>query len=498
MNAPKRFGRRNFLMGATGAALAIPTLTSLLPPSVARARGADGVRRNFISYRITNGMYGHDWFPTDAAAAGLTLVEPNVREMALADIEGPVSTLLSEAFDPFRDRMNLLRHIDRLDTSDHDRRSGLFGWSDLEGIDIASLPPSIDNLIAEHAFAIPSVPLNLGIRWSQTGASCSVTITPSGELVEQPSLYPEQAFQSLFGDFDVDDLTATRRREQKRLLVDRALAHYTDVRNHPRLSSADRDRLDEHVEHMFTLEQQLSLSAADCAPPEDDPTELTGSPEHVNARAQAAVDIAIAALRCEMTQVVNLYLDPDTLFSETLHGVSGGHHGASHDSSEGSQLSIRNAHQWHMGYLADLLRKLDVGEDPITGGTLLDNSLVLVNNEIGNQNGQSGTQPDDIDLNHGALDNQVLMVGSCGGRLRTGHYLDYRTDFERNRWSRYIGTSYNWVLVTAMLAMGVEPEAWETDGQPGYGDMRGHKYNMTPLDQVVVGDLRSYLPRLQA
>ena len=90
------------------------------------------------------------------------------------------------------------------------------------------------------------------------------------------------------------------------------------------------------------------------------------------------------------------------------------------------------------------------------------------------------------------------MIGSAGGRLRTGNYLDYRTDFERNRWSRYIGTSYNWVLVTSMLAMGVEPDAWEVNGQPGYGDMRGHNYNMTPLDQVVVGDLRTYLPRLEA
>ena len=46
--------------------------------------------------------------------------------------------------------------------------------------------------------------------------------------------------------------------------------------------------------------------------------------------------------------------------------------------------------------------------------------------------------------------------------------------------------------------LGVEPDAWEMNGQPGYGDMRGHNYNMTPLDQVVVGDLRTYLPRLEA
>ena len=495
MSTPLRLGRRNFLMGAGGAVLAIPALNSLLP-AAARANVGDGVRRNFISYRITNGMFGHDWFPSDAASSGLSLVEPNVREMALGDIDGPISTLLDASFDPFRDRMNLLRHIDRLDTADHNRRTGLFGWSDLEGIDVASLPPSIDNVIAQHAFDFPSIPLNIGLRWSQTAASCSVTTTAKGEVVEQPGLYPEQAFQALFADFNEDDTAAARRREQKRLLVDQALEHYGAVRNHPRLSAADRDRLDEHVEHMYTLENQLSLTAADCSPPED-PTGLSNSPENVDAKAQAVVDIAIAALRCEMTQVVNIYLDPDVLFTDELHGVAG-HHAVSHNSDASSVQAIQNAHTWHMRYLNDFLTKLDVGEDPINGGTMLDNSLVLVNNEIGNQNGQSGTQVDDVDLNHGALDNQVLMIGSAGGRLRTGNYLDYRTDFERNRWSRYIGTSYNWVLVTSMLAMGVEPDAWEVNGQPGYGDMRGHNYNMTPLDQVVVGDLRTYLPRLEA
>jgi hypothetical protein len=76
------------------------------------------------------------------------------------------------------------------------------------------------------------------------------------------------------------------------------------------------------------------------------------------------------------------------------------------------------------------------------------------------------------------------MIGSCGGRLRTGSYLDYRTDFTRNRWSEFIGTSYNWVLVTCMLAMGLEPDDWERNGEPGYGDMRGQPFNTTPLDQI--------------
>jgi hypothetical protein len=110
----------------------------------------------------------------------------------------------------------------------------------------------------------------------------------------------------------------------------------------------------------------------------------------------------------------------------------------------------------------------------------------------------SGNQPGDLDLNHIGVDTQVLLVGSCGGRLRTGMYLDYRTDHTRNRWTRYIGTAYNWVLVSAMIAMGLQPADWEVGGQPGYGELRGGVYDMTPPDKVVIGDQRSIMPRLEA
>lgn len=500
MKTPRRIGRRHFLMGVGGTALAIPALTSLLPRGEAKAGGLGGTERNFISWRITNGHFGHQWYPSDAAVAaggGLQLMEPNVREMALADIAGPISPLLHDGFDPFRDKMTLLRHIDRLDQSDHDAGNGLFGWRTEDASVMPGLPPSIDQLMAQKVFGGMYVPLNLSVRWSEVGSSCSMSVTQQGNLVVEPGLYPGQAFQQLFVGFDVDDVTAERLRQQRLTLVERALEHYGAVRSNPRLSSADKDLLDEHMQHMQQVEQLLASPAVECVPPTD-PGAFARTPESVNAAAQAQVDIAVAALRCGITRVVNFYLDPDVLMNESLHGVSGGHHGASHDASAGSVESILNAHSWHMDYLLDFVAKLDASVDPLDGTTLLDHSLVLVNNEIGNQNGSAGNDGGQLDLNHIGVDTQTMLIGSCGGRLRTGMFMDYRTDFTRNRWSQYIGTSYNWVLVTCMLAMGLLPEDWEVGGQPGYGDMRGAPYDMTPLDKVVVGDLRSYLPGLQA
>ena len=486
-------------MGVGGTALAIPALTSLMPKHEAHAGGLGAPSRNFISWRITNGMFGHQWFPSDAAVTaggGLALMEPNVREMMLADLPGDISPILDQRFDPFREKMTLLRHVDRLDQADHNAGNGLFGWSNDDAEGMVGLPPSIDQLIAAK-LGPANVPLNLGVRWSSVGASCSMSVTAQGNVVQAPGLYPEQAFSQLFVGLDVDDLTAERLRAQRLTLVERSLQHYNEVRNNPRLSTTDKDLLDEHVAQMQQVEQLLASPAIECTPP-DDPGSVSMSPETVNAAAQLQVDIAVAALRCGITHVVNFYLDPDVLMTESLHGVSGGHHGASHDTEAGSVESILNAHAWHMTYLSDFLTKLDETVNPLDGTTLLDDSLVFVNNEIGNQSGQAGNDPTNLDVNHIGIDTQVMLVGSCGGNLRTGMFMDYRTDFTRNRWSQYIGTSYNWALVTCMMAMGLEPDDWEVDGEAGYGDMRGAQYDMTPLDKVVMGDLRSYLPRLQA
>ena len=500
MTKPKRIGRRQVLLGMGGAVLAIPALPSLFGPNEARAGAGPAVNRNFITYRVTNGFFGHQWYPTDAAAAGLTLVEPNVREMNLADIEGPISPILDERFDPLREKLVLMRHIDRMDKGDHQAGNGLFGWGTgtdgLTGIDVASLPPSIDKLIAEKAYGGAFLPLNLGVRWSQTGSSCSFSTTGQGEAVMEPSLYPDQAFQSLFVGLDVDDLTAERLRQQQITLVDRSLEHYHAVRNNSRLSAADKDVLDEHIQHMQQVEQLLQNGTIDCTPP-DDPGGWQGTPENVNPAAQAQIDIAVAALKCGLTRVVNFYLDPDVLMNESIHGVTGGHHGASHDTSPVSVDSILAAHRWHMNYFADLLEKLEASQN-LDGSTLLDDSLVLLNNEIGNQSGSAGNDPNQLDTNHIGVDSQTLLAGSCGGRLRTGLFLDYRTDHTRNRWTQYIGTAYNWVLVSCMIAMGLEPEDWEVDGQPGYGDLRGGLYDQTPPDKVIIGDQRSIMPRLEA
>jgi len=493
VKTPFHLGRRQFLRGSAGAALAIPSLPSLVEADAAVASAS----RNFISFRVTNGYYGSFWYPSEAAlrkTGNFVSVGPNVRRMSLAEIPGPISPLLDASFDPVRGKIALLRHIDKLDGANHAPTSGLMGWS-CKGVlpnDLRGLPPSIDKLMAARIFGGAVSPLNLAIANSSTGPSCSTSVADSGEVLFEAGLYPHQAFEKLFGARLAEPALVAKRLRHKQALVDRVLPHYRAVAANPRLSMADRQHLERHVDHIRDLQSRLSRQIVECTPPRA-PEMFGRTPESIDAAGAALIDLTVAALRCGLTNIVNLYFDPDSLLTGPLHGVENGHHAASHD--PGAVVAVYNAVKWSTRHLSMLLLRLDAERDGNTGKSMLDASLVFFNNEIGNQQGQSGLRLIG-DINHHGLDAQVLLAGSCGGVLRMGDLLDFGTEYRRPRYTSQIGTAYNRVLITCMLAMGLTPQDWEQNGQPGYGDLRGVDPLLSPPDKTVVGDMRAMLPGL--
>lgn len=493
MKKPKTIRRRSFLVGAGGATLAIPLLSSLGQNKV---RAQERSTKNFVSYRITNGHFGHQWYPANEAvesAGGLQPMGEGVIGTRLANLPGEMSPLLDSQFDGLREKMVLMRHLDRLDHCNHNPMNGLLGYTSSDGRlpeSPENMPPSIDQIMAQHVFGGEISPLNLSVRWSETLPSGSYTISPEGPI-QVPGLNSQQAYQQLFAEFELGESEAARRRGLTRSVIDRVLPHYRSVRDNRRLSRADRHRLEQHIEHMDALSRRLESGRGECTPPVEPEAGRVRSAE-IDRAAREQVDIGIAALRCGLTNIVNFYLDPDTLFTSELHGVGGGHHGASHSTNDQAVESIFNAHRWHMRNIASFAAGLEATESG--DGTLLDETMILVNNELGSQSGGSGNQLGQYDLNHASYDIQTLIIGSAGGALQTGNFLDYRSGHERGRWTRHIGMAYNQVYITAMLAMGLEPEHWEVGGVQGYGDMRGDKWGRTPLDQVQMGDLRAGLP----
>jgi hypothetical protein len=118
----------------------------------------------------------------------------------------------------------------------------------------------------------------------------------------------------------------------------------------------------------------------------------------------------------------------------------------SHDEVQkhGEVLAYRYKH------LARLLRVMDQITDT-DGHSLLDNSLVYACNELS-------------DPTHAKTHLQnmaVLLAGSAGGKLSTGHYLDYA------------GRLFNSLFVTMFNAMGLTPADYQRNEVTGFGDYLG-------------------------
>ena len=106
-------------------------------------------------------------------------------------------------------------------------------------------------------------------------------------------------------------------------------------------------------------------------------------------------------------------------------------------------------HKWHNDFIADFIKDLKT-EDPFnTGKSILENTLVFMSNEIGNQGngGQTGN-----DANHIRVDVPCVLFGNVNKYFKTGRYLDYRNDNPpaNNRWYKPLGHPYNQVSVSSM------------------------------------------------
>lgn len=521
----KRVGRRIFLNTAAGAALALPFMPSLLPRELAAQPAASPKR--FVSVMSYSGQFVSDWFPTATPAGyqlrdtmyggtrsdGTTAVhEPwpgtSAKRARLTDFAaGGLSRVLTPELNPFLDKMLLLRGLDYLQYMGHNQGGTLgnyFACSDPSGFNERGLGPmpTIDQVLAYSDRFYPAAPrrrsLALGTGWLE---SRSFTDYGLGGAVEQvqPYLDPQVAWQDLFGDFMAPDMP---RENPNRLLMNAIHADYTRVRSHRRLSTEDRALLERHIAHLADIERELgTLPPASCAAPADPGGtylwwHYDGTADEFARAVDAMVDVAVAALMCDLTRIVTMSCSlgltraggtPRT----SLHNsddVVGDWHDFAHDAASEplDREHIVSLNNWvAVDVFGRFLERLDVEE--AEGRTFLDNSVVLMGGELA--------------MDHYTVGLPTLLAGSAGGALETGWYVDY-TQLDRSYanglmpWGVLIpGIPHNRLLVTVLRAMGLAPADYERDGRLGYGhtDMFGVAYGW-PDDAYEFAQIGNPLP----
>ncbi len=475
--------RRQMLRGAGGVAVGLPFLPSLVPVKAYAANVAFARVPRFVAITTEHG--GISWpnmFPSSAALTNSQEILPGftARWGALkATFEGndavlsPVLRAPATLLTPrIASRMNVLRGLDIPMYMAHQSGAhlGNYSASGGESQTLRNLP-TIDQVMAYSSSFYPTLD---GIRErvlyhaGKYGLSYNFSVPSKrtgGVQATRPVYSAKTLFEQVFPPPSALAPLGTTP------IVDRVLERYRSLRNsNSRLSSGDRQRLDDHIERLADLERKLrARSSSSCSVTPTLPNDGVGTqstrarPDLMVKQYAAITEVVAMAFACGVTRVALIGI------TDTFSEAAGDWH-------------QDYAHQWHIpvkqqalaaavqrvfqSVVLELARKLDVEE--AAGVTYLDNTLVQWTQECGWATHDNWSMP-------------VVTVGGAAGALKTGRFCDYQNQNPRAlliagaaSQTRYggqpihSGLTYNRWLGTALQAMGVKPEEYAQEGMFGY------------------------------
>lgn len=500
-----RTTRRQFLRGAGGFALALPFLPSLAPAATLPAK-------RFVGIFHANGIVPDKWFPATQATK---VLQGPIRELSLTGITGSISDTFNSRFDRYKSKMLMLRGLDCVQrgllgdfATGHDVNFMLGGKLILNGSGqtVREGNVTIDQVMAQSSKVYPAAPLFRSIQARAHGAwtGGSISFARSGtRVVELPGIdNPVTLFNQLFKNLPSGSggtSEADKIKLQNKLAVDLVIDDYKTLSQSRKLSSEDKQALNSHVNFLFELENRLKVLAPNLCTAPQTPSGVTQNFSNLDNIAAAQMQNIAAALKCGLTNIATLaftHFSDNSFYNAAIPGLPNLHH---HDlAHSGDKTGLQALRQFWAKHVATLLDLLDVVEDPATGRTFLDNSVIYWGSE--SHEGES----------HSQVDMPVVLFGGAGGFLRTGRLIDYRDMTKPTGNSGYTGyccgkkyyhgRPYNELLVTLLQAMGLSPADYETGGEPGYGDYsydtpnsKASAAELAPY-QLPLGDRRSVLP----
>ena len=372
--------RRAYLKSA-GALIALPQLESFANDHDSAERDAAPIKR-MVFVANGYGMYPSAWFPTEAGRKYETprLLKPVQRH---------------------RDHFTVFSHLDHGAEGGHVGAAAfLSGIRPVDARASSSDFRTVDLVAAEFVGPRTHLPvLRLGRSWSYDARGALVPAIPS----------VASAFETMF----VNPSPASIARQRHRMLNDQsildAVLEQTRSLQH-RLSQADRNRMDEYLSAVRTVENRIATSRSWLEKPR--PTVEISTPldvEDIVQRVPLIYELIALALQTNSTRVATFGFAVDRVADLSLrysyHEYS--HHGTLPEMVDG----LLKIEEFQMKQFDAFLSRLKSIEEP-QGGTLLDNTQVLFGSGLGN--GSS----------HSCRNLPILLAG---GGFRHGNHLSYRT-----------------------------------------------------------------------
>lgn len=397
---------RRALLGAGGAALALPLLRSL------EVRAADPAwPLRFVVFNSPNGTVTKNWFPT---------VVRSEEDFDLGKIHEPLA--------PYKDRLLLVSGVNchvglssKGNGGPHQRGIGaLFTGQTLakgEFVDGCGSQagwargPSLDQVIAEKIGGSSRFrSLELGVRCMDNDVQGRISYSgPEAPL--PPTNDPALLYERLFQRTPAEPGSGASR---KAAVLDTVFEQFGTLR--PKLSTEDRDKLDAHTELVRDLERRLGIGADGeaCLAPEQVVGLNPDSEVDMPKISRAHLDLLATAIACDLTRVASVQYS--TGFNRIRYpwlDEGGEGHSLSHsgDSDTASWDILTGRARWHMAEIAYFMERL--AAIPEGDGTALDHTVILWGTEVSQGN------------THSLSSIPYLLIGDAGGVIKTGRYLTF-------------------------------------------------------------------------
>lgn len=458
-SATRRSVLQTLLIGAGAAPTLRPFGRSFLPQAHAAEGGAP---RRVILFEHPNGLPG----------GGQSIPESWYYKAGTSYATGVFGHML-KPLEMFRDQMVVIQNLEQKnapmkDTSSHNNYSIQLWTGSAEAEKVPPHPSwgkarnaSIDFHMSEKIgkLATPRCPLlGLGVQPDQTHVHDYTGNQVRGSIERNPYALYTRLFDGLFTAKTQPDPQVMARLANRKSVLDYCAKEATAFAK--RLGTADRARAEAQAETCRALEKQLSAgfaapgSGQACGPLALEPNVVwTNHITHdVPKVMNMMIDITVTALACDLTRVVEFKNwgrdDHDATSNFAPINLPQGWHALSHN--DPSVEDYKRAKIWMSEQVAALCRRLS--SIPETGGTMLDNTLVVV----GSEHGQD----------HAGYPMQFMTIGGKNLGVKTGQYI--RAGEPR----KGLGVEHNRLLVSILNAMGLPEETWGVQ-DAGRGGLAG-------------------------
>ena len=391
-----QLNRRNFLRGFS-AAVALPAMTSLGPRSLMAATDtavagttASGAPLRTAFIHFPNGAIPNAWWP-----------DSDHGKFQLSQTLSPLESV--------KDSLQVLKGLD-LDPAvggpdgagDHARGNGTF----LTGVRLNKSPTniragiSIDQVIASSVgeqTRFRSLELtcdnNRNSGECDSGYSCAYQYnmawrSPTTPMI--PESNPRLVFERLFGSGGPSERTANfqQRQSQQKSVLDFVLSDARRMRR--RLQQTDRQKLDEYLTAVRSIETRIEKSERLKTPDVSDKLTPDGIPDTHSQHIALMFDLLRLAFQTDSTRVATFSFGHDgsnRSFKEI--GIVEGHHELSHHQNKEDRIEkVSRIDMFYTQQLARFLSDLQDTKDT-DGNSLLHNSMIVYGS--GNADGNRHT-----------------------------------------------------------------------------------------------------------